>query len=79
MATRHHTDIERERAIVIVLRCLHRTGGAAMTTTDLARNCGLPRFRTLAALLAASEAGLVAAGKKARGRGHVRTWRIPAK
>ena len=50
-----------------------------MTTTDLAHACGLPRYRVLAALLAAGELGLVATGKKAKGRVHIRTWRVPGK
>ena len=79
MATRTQTAVERERATVLVLRCLHRTGGAAMTTTDLAHACGLPRYRVLAALLAAGELNLVATGKKAKGRVHIRTWRVPGK
>ena len=78
-ASRRRTAMERERAILLVLRCLHRTGGAAMTTTDLAHACGLPRHRDGEALLAAAEMGLVTAGKKAKGRVPIRTWRIPDK
>jgi hypothetical protein len=50
-----------------------------MTTTDVAHACGLPRYRVLAALLAAREMGLVTAGKKPKGRLSIRTWRIPDK
>ena len=79
LATRRRTAMERERTIALVLRCLHRAGGTATTTTDLAHACGLPRHRVLEALLAATEMGLVTAGKKAKGRALIRTWRIPDK